>query len=269
MTKSGTRWSADELERFRGNYPHKSNRSLSVEMGRSEVALRTKACKLGIKRCDWRTNKPNLTPSPSLSYIIGVIFGDGYVDKSNKKRTNYNIDLDVNDRDFIDTFNEALYHVIGKRYSIQSHDGRYQVRGQSKFIYFLLKDKNLATLTKFIEPFPLDFIRGFADSEGSICVYNNNGYTSAKIIFCNTNLEVMEYIRQLLIHLGIIITIHSRETDGKIGIKKDGSIIRSHKVLYRMEINRKADISKYASVVNFSIARKQNKLLEFVRNECN
>lgn len=267
VTKSGTRWSKDEIEYLKKSYPHKDNRSLSGEMGRSEVALRTKAYRLRITNTyDWRTNKPLLTPSPSLSYLIGVVFGDGSVNMMRRKtgRSNYNIDLDVKDRDFIDIFNDALHDILGKYYSVNQYDGRYQVRGQSKVLYFLLKDKNLGSLRKFIDPFPADFIRGFADSEGSICLYNNNGYKGARIDLANTNHEVMAFIKSLLQSLNIRAHFHERPIS-KTTTKRDGSVIIPRKPIYQVAIHDKTSIKIFAEEVGFSIGRKQNRLMEAVR----
>lgn len=264
--KGGTKWSQDEIEYLKKNYPHKDNLSLSGEMGRSEVALRTKAYRLRITNTyDWRTNKPLLTPSPSLSYLIGVVFGDGSVNMMRRKtgRTNYNIDLDVKDRDFIDTFNDALHDILGKYYSVNQYDGRYQVRGQSKVLYFLLKDKNLDSLRKFIDPFPAEFIRGFVDSEGSICLWSNHGYKGARLDFANTNHEVIAFTEMLLQRFGI--RTHSSERHaGKTSTKRDGSLITSRKSLYQIAIHDKASLKIFAEKVGFSIGRKQNRLMEAV-----
>lgn len=263
----GTKWSQDEIEYLKKNYPHKDNLSLSREMGRSEFALRTKAYRLRITNMyDWRTNKPRLTPSPSLSYLIGVVFGDGSVNMMRRKtgRTNYNIDLFVKDRDFAEAFNEALYQVLGGRYAInQWQDGRYQVRGQSKILYLMLKDRNLDSLNQFIEPFPADFIRGFADSEGTIGVYNNNGYKAARIQLYNTDHDAIRFIEWLLQSLNIR-THFSERSAGKTSIKRDGSLITSRKPIYQIAIHDKASIKIFAGKVGFSIGRKQNRLMEAV-----
>lgn len=260
------RWSASEIEYLMQNYPHKDNLSLANDMGRTEVALRTKAYKLGVKRGDWRSNKPNLTPSPSLSYIIGVVFGDGSPNMATRKtgRTNYNIDLFVTDKDFTDAFNDALYQILGRRYAVQLYGDRYQVRGQSKTLYFLLKDRDLDSLKEFVDPFPADFIRGFADSEGSIGVYSNNGYKGARLGLCNTNHEVMPFIEMLLQKFGIR-THSSEHPPGRTSIKRDGSLITSRKLLYRIVIHDKASLKIFAEEVGFSIGRKQEKLMEAVR----
>lgn len=260
------RWSTAEIEYIKKNYPHKDNRSLGNEMGRSELALRTKAYKLGIKRGDWRSNKPNLTPSPSLSYIIGVVFGDGSPNMVTRKtgRTNYNIDLFVEDRDFIDAFNDALYDILSRRYAVNPYGNRYQVRGQSKTLYFLLKDRNLDSLRQFIDPFPADFLRGFADSEGSPCVYSNNGYKDRRLELSNTNHEIVAFIVMLLQRLGIR-THSSERPPGKTSIKRDGSLITSRKTLHLIVIHDKASLKIFAEEVGFSIGRKQKKLMEAIR----
>jgi len=258
-------WTLDEIAFLKANYPHKENKTLSNEMGRSEVALRTKAHRFSIKRGDWRSNRPDLTPSPSLSYIIGVVFGDGSPNMVRRKtgRTNYNIDLFVTDKDFVDAFNEALYQVLGRRYAVTPYGNSYQVRGQSKVLYFLLKDRNLDSLRKFIDPFPTDFIRGFADSEGSICLYRSNGYKATRIDLPNTNSQVVVFIKSLLQLLNIRAHFHKRPI-GKKSVKRDGSVIIPKKPMFRLDICDKASIKIFSEKIGFSIRRKQDKLMEAV-----
>lgn len=263
----GTKWSQDEIEYLEKNYPHKDNRSLGNEMGRSELALRTKAYRLEITNMyDWRTNKPLLVPSPSLSYLIGVVFGDGSVNMMRRKtgRTNYNIDLDVKDRDFIDTFNDALHDILGKYYSVNQYDGRYQVRGQSKVLYFLLKDRDIDSLRKFIEPFPADFIKGFADSEGWITIYNNNGYKGVSLGLANTNQGIIAFIEMLLQKFGVRTHFYERPI-GKTSIKHDGSIITPRKPIFNLVIHDKTSIRLFAEAIGFSIERKQKRLMEAIK----
>lgn len=259
------KWSKEELEYLRTHYHLQDNRSLANEMGRSEVALRTKAYRLEIKRGDWRSNRPDLTPSPSLSYIIGVIFGDGSPNMVRRKtgRTNYNIDLFVTDKDFADAFNEALYQVLGRRYAVTPYGNRYQVRGQSKVLYLLLKDRDLDSLRKFIDPFPTDFIRGFSYSEGSACLYRIKGYKYVKIDLPNTNSEVVVFIKSLLQLLNIRAHFHERPI-GKKSVKRDGSVIIPKKPMFNLNICDKTSIKIFSEKIGFSIGRKQNRLMEAV-----
>jgi intein-encoded DNA endonuclease-like protein len=263
---TGRTWSLDDIKYLRENYPTKTNTVLMKEMDRSDSALRTKADRLGIgKNYNWKINKVNLTPSPSLSYLIGVIFGDGCVTIMERPtgRTNYNIDLDVIDRDFVDAFNDALFGVLGKRYAVCQFANRYQVRGQSKILYTLLKGKDVNRVKHLIEPFPCDFIRGFADSEGSVCISKCNGYPWLKISIGCTNQVVIEYINSLLKAQNVRSAITTKQPSGRFSIKKDGSIIVSKKMMYILNIYDKSSMKLYTDKIGFSIARKQNTLLEY------
>jgi intein-encoded DNA endonuclease-like protein len=259
-------WTPEDLQYLKDNYPVKTNAVLMQEMNRSDTSLRTKADRLGIeKKYNWKINKVDLTPSPSLSYLIGVIFGDGCVTIMERPtgRTNYNIDLDVIDKDFVDAFNDALFVVLGKRYAVCQFANRYQVRGQSKILYELLKGKDINKVKHLVEPFPCNFIRGFADSEGSVCISKCNGYPWLKIAIGCTNQAVIEYINSLLKAQTIRSTVVMKQPSGRFGIKKDGSIIVSKKMMYILNIYDKSSMKLYTDKIGFSIARKQNTLLEY------
>jgi len=58
-------------------------------------------------------NEPDLSPSQDLSYIVGVLKGDGCVTSSKKKETSrgYTIKLAVKSKQFCKEFNRALREV--------------------------------------------------------------------------------------------------------------------------------------------------------------
>jgi len=59
-------------------------------------------------------NKPKLTSSPSLSYITGVYYGDGWISESRKrdKSVHYDVGLAAEDRDFVEEFGRHLCKVL-------------------------------------------------------------------------------------------------------------------------------------------------------------
>jgi intein-encoded DNA endonuclease-like protein len=119
-----------------------------------------------------------LKPSEELAYVIGVKVGDGYVGKKSRVRKGYNdviICLEAKDREFVEEFGRCLAKVLGRRPIRPRYvksSGRYVVEVRSQTLYELLrKPVDLDRLRRYIEHCErcvAAFIRGFADSEGSI-----------------------------------------------------------------------------------------------------
>jgi intein-encoded DNA endonuclease-like protein len=150
-----------------------------------------------------------LKPSEELAYVIGVVLGDGYVGKKSRVRKGYNdviICLEAKDREFVEEFGRCLAKVLGRRPIRPRYvksSGRYVVEAESKTLYELLrKPVDLDRLRRYIEHCErcvAAFIRGFADSEGSV---DKHGY----IYITNTNIKRLIYINELLRRLGIELT---------------------------------------------------------------
>jgi intein-encoded DNA endonuclease-like protein len=132
----------------------------------------------------WTLPLELLKPSEELAYVIGVKVGDGYVGKKSRVRKGYNyvwIGLKARDREFVEEFARCLAKVLGRRQIRPRYvksSGRYVVEAESKTLYELLKKPvDLDRLRRYIEHCGrcvAAFIRGFADSEGSV---DKNGNT--------------------------------------------------------------------------------------------
>jgi intein-encoded DNA endonuclease-like protein len=142
-----------------------------------------------------------LKSSEELAYVIGAKVGDGYVGKKSRVRKGYNdvmIGLKAKDKEFVEEFARCLAKVLGRRQirpRFRDDVGKYVVEVGSKTLYELLrKPVDLDRLKKYIEHCErciVAFLRGFADSEGSV---NKRGY----IFILNTDLRLLTYIMYLL-----------------------------------------------------------------------
>jgi intein-encoded DNA endonuclease-like protein len=157
-----------------------------------------------------------LEPSEELAYVIVVALGDGYAYRRGRAIKGYRdvvVGLKARDREFVEEFARCLANVLGSRQIRPRYvksSGRYVVEAESKTLYELLKKPvDLERLKKYIEHCErcmAAFLRGFADSEGSV---NKRGY----IFILNTDLRLLIYVKELLRRLGIESTgpiIHVR-----------------------------------------------------------
>jgi intein-encoded DNA endonuclease-like protein len=208
-----------------------------------------------------------LRPSEELAYVIGVKVGDGYVARRRRAVKSYNrvrIGLKVKDREFAAEFGRCLAEVLGRRpvkpkYSNSSR--QYVVEVHSQTLYELLKKPvDLDRLKKHIEHCErctAAFLRGFADSEGSV---DKSGY----IVIYNTDRGLLEYVKDLLKRFGI-------ESTGPKPLNKHGSIARfrngsykRRKDSYYIYIKANGNINFYKNI-GFTITRKQRRLENYIR----
>ena len=206
-----------------------------------------------------------INPSPELSYVIGAILGDGDIRKTkanNKHGSAYGICLRVKDRDFVEKVDESVC-LIKKRenpYPIKEERDSKTAFGKgthfrldfySKEIYKILENKN--TALEVARKFPTDFIRGFADAEGSVHhgIRKSRRLLERKIQIRNTNLGILTYISKELRKLGIKSEIPS-PTYSPIGTCP----------CYNLVIGRNKSLVLFQQKIGFAIERKMNKLNE-------
>lgn len=170
---------------------------------------------------------PLLFPSSDLSYVLGVLKGDGYV--SLDGYGHYKIALNVISERFIKSFRAALLRIKLKPIRIFiDRRGTYWTTAQSKEFYYWYKDLDFSKLKKFIEGYELDFIRGFYEAEGNI---SKSRYTY-KMRISNTNYEILNMISDYLTSIGIKNTIHRYVNSSgciyyQLGVYKDAELFLS------------------------------------------
>jgi len=210
-----------------------------------------------------------LKPSEELAYVIGVKVGDGYTYRRKHAIKYYNhvwIGLKAKDREFVEEFARCLAKVIVRRQirsRFRDDVGKYVVEVRSRTLYELLKKPvDLDRLKKYIEHCErciVAFLRGFADSEGSV---NKRGY----IFILNTDLRLLTYINDLLRRLGI-------ESTGPMLKARRGTIFydprRGKKYTHNKDAYviyiRASSNTNFYRYVGFTITRKQARLENYVK----
>jgi intein-encoded DNA endonuclease-like protein len=210
-----------------------------------------------------------LRPSEELAYVIGVKVGDGYTYKIRRAVKGYSkviIGLEVKDREFAVEFGRCLAKVLRRepikpRY--RNDVGKYVVEVRSQTLYELLKKPvDLDRLKPYIEHCErcmAAFLRGFADSEGSV---SEDGY----ITISNTDYELLTYVKELLKRLGI-------ESTGPLPRRLLGKTFcnpmtmkryRHNKEVYYIYIRVISNTNFYKNI-GFTIKTKQRRLENYIR----
>jgi len=191
-----------------------------------------------------RMNVIDKRPSPELSYVLGVIDGDGWFYKIKEKYLRYNIGLGATDKEFIDEFNRCLSIVLKRSISpirvgqiTKGGKKYYCVQMTSRDLYNFL-NQDIEELGSYIEAFPTNYLRGLYDSDGDVGTNKHNKCVRLGSI----NRDKLQYARFLLSQLGI----HSH-------INPEGKY-------YRLVIGRISDIKKFRRYIGFTIERKQKSL---------
>jgi len=200
-------------------------------------------------------------PSKELAYTVGVLHGDGCINKY-KKRGGYEyvIQLEVTDKEFAIIFSKVMSRLLNRKYREPWWNEKrkvWRVVYQSKAFYEWYKrceGQGLQGFKPYIEHDTETikyYLKGLYDSEG-----NNNG--NKEIRLGNTKKKLLEYIQYLLKeYFGI-------KTTGPYLQRKAGSIITINGIetrykhgYYRIVIGRKQHIQKFLSEIGFTIIRKQ------------
>ena len=216
----------------------------------NNINLRKSSESLTIKNM----KKINLNPSESLAYILGVLNGDGSV---NKQGSNYVIELKVTDKDFIEEFKRNLKN-IGFEYineyvrEFEDKKDQYIIRTCSKGFYHWYKNLDIDYYTNIIgnnEKLMISWLKGFYDSEGSVAINKKGNYTYKYISVSNTNKELIDICCNFLEKLGIEHSVYCEKNSRY----KSG-------YLWRIYIKSNS-LEKFKKLINFRIKRKSKKLI--------
>jgi len=121
---------------------------------------RSESLKIAYKQGRKRPNivKPDLSPSPTLAYIVGVMLGDGHIEEYKK---HYRIRLNTVDLDFAKSFQSALetigvYSKIYYRTKLSKQSSGWSLRGYSKAFYEWYKSLTFDKIAEIAELYPRD-----------------------------------------------------------------------------------------------------------------
>lgn len=138
----------------------------------------------------------NLQQSPELTYILGVLKGDGSV-WYNPANRGYVVRLKTSSPFFAQSFASALRQIgLNPSFWFKKY---WHVDARSKTFYEWFKNLSLEELESSAKKFKVDFIRGFYESEGLMWHNRSGGYY---LRIWNKNLELLSLVRGLLKELG-------------------------------------------------------------------
>jgi intein-encoded DNA endonuclease-like protein len=206
----------------------------------------------------------NLKLNGDISYILGVLAGDGCVSYNNFARR-YQLCLSVTDKEFMEKFKKSLFDFFKikptsefKKSKIKNWNDQYATRLCSREACEYIN--HIGNFGKYAwkVPGPIKnspkkikcaFIRGFFDSEGNI------EKKSKRISATSVNLNGLKEISNLLKDIGIRNTIISEK------IPRENRFTK-----HVVRIQDRKSIELFNKNIGFTIKRKQNILDECIKS---
>jgi intein-encoded DNA endonuclease-like protein len=203
-----------------------------------------------------------------LSYLIGAILGDGcfYIPNNLRGR----IVFGVKDINIARKVALTLTHVLEreKMYKVRWSQKLklYIVEGYSKHLVEFLQ-KPLHQLREILDKYPLEFLKGIYDAEGSKNIKKQQDRIYPRIFLTNSDLDLLLYAQELLKKFGINSRIYKNTEAGKRKII-NGKITSTTKNCYNLCIQTLDGVNKFVKLINFTSEEKSkeiNRAVELIK----
>jgi len=231
---------------------------------------------------DWRT-KNCLIPkelTPSLSYWMGLLLGDGCVSVSKNKRKQ-RVDFVSEDQDLLDSFENNLrrYFCVDKEEKIDRRNRRndtWEIQYFCKQLAQYLLECGFTKTTALDKKIPsilkkasrdnlIACLQGLYDTDGCFYVQKNKG---SEIAFSTSSKQLAKEVQAILLNLGIV---------SNFGISKKACIRQLSQgnkpskcaEAYKVRITGQTFIKRFNDTVGFRCLRKKEKLNAYIDNHFN
>lgn len=247
------KWTHYEIKLLKEKYPAKTDLELEKIFKRKRATIRRQASTLGIKKL-YRSPKIEWQPtlSKDLFYILGVLEGDGYIEKN----TPYKIALGATDKPFIEEFYLHLTKIglVPSKKSVYIEYPKYRFGSfLGKKPLFRLRVYSKAFTTWYFNTVSYEWIEGFKTNKEYMFyfikgVYESDGCFLRKdwrIRIACTNKELLEILKKILEYYNYNPTL-----------SPDGYIRGRNKPYYQFNLNRKKEVISFLNEIKPCIARR-------------
>ena len=207
----------------------------------------------------------NAQPSEELSFFIGAWIGDGWSDENDGGKRML---LKVRSYDFANEFATSAAKILQKTDSywvrrIVDETGMWYLVKVTSFMLYDFVNQPLATLRKYIQPFPGGFLRGFFTAEGNptVSVAKRNGpLLDVGLDLSNSEYGLLDFCRLLLAALGYHPSrIRLVQPAGTLT-----NLARATKPGWLLTLLRFDDTQLFAASIGFADTKKQEKLSDAI-----
>jgi len=189
--------------------------------------------------------------NPALSYILGVLVGDGYCN-------GYRLGLHTTSKKMAQSFAGSLAEITGYPRNVYKYPVTSK-RPRPRFRVSTTRSEILSCLLPYVEDMlkirevalecPLDFLRGFYESEGCLSIPKRTG--KPRIIFTNTKQGLVNLVLEVLQVVGFSPTVNVqrfKKWHGHYGSKP----------VYRIHLLREKEVHEFLRLTEPSIKGEFN-----------
>jgi intein/homing endonuclease len=205
-----------------------------------------------------RAKLPSKKMTTNLAYLFGVIKGDGYIGKNFIHITTSNL-----------TFTQILKQKIIKWCGLNCSIKNYKTGSGGFLWYVFLNSAEVVDLFKSLGLSSLktneekaNFVKGFADAEGSVTIFNDWNKNiqkyrkNYKVAIYNSDKELIQGVQNILSSLGIKSSIYKRLPKNTFGKKPKYELVISHK-----------SVKRFSEIIGFEYPEKNEKLNKIIGGE--
>lgn len=190
----------------------------------------------------------------NLSYLFGVMCGDGYIHKNNLNR-NYYISLKSIDKDFLVKFRKVINSLIEGSARIWKEKNKSCKQGfhwkseiGNKRLFLKIKDfkRHQSVILSKNKRNKISFLEGLYDSEGCVTDFK----FSNRIHFNSTNRKTIHIVKTLL---------EEFKLNPHLYVNKN-----RYPKYYDLYLCTKKEFIKFHRIIHFSIGRKEKRVLKLI-----
>ncbi len=206
--------------------------------------------------------------TPGIAELVGVIIGDGYIYRKNRKYQIGIVGSQITDRDYFEKLKELIFREWKKE-----ANARFRFRGlrmvfnSKEICEFLINDLNLCHgkgkcfRVMIPEEIYRDWnlakhtIRGIADTDGSVFVTKKPGiekYPSIEITTTSQRLAIQ--LRDILVKRGF-----------RVALRKENRKEPNALAVYRVALNGQKNLKKWMEEIGFTNSYKLNRALNYIK----
>ncbi|MDD5192615.1 MAG: LAGLIDADG family homing endonuclease [Candidatus Nanoarchaeia archaeon] len=204
-----------------------------------------------------------------IAELIGVIIGDGYIYRKNRKYQIGIVGSPKNDKEYFEKLKKLIYEEWDKKVKIKFRfRGLRMVFDSKRICEFLIDDmkmfhgkgkcQNIKIPEEIYKNWDLarHTIRGIADTDGSVFVSKKPGiekYPSIEITTTSQNLA--NQLNQILIKRGFRVSLREN-------VRKQINALKA----YKIALYGKKNLKKWIEEIGFTNPYKLNRALNYLKN---
>lgn len=204
-------------------------------------------------------------PSRELSYLIGVLLGDGCTTLGSNYK--YIFKLKVKDLDFAEEFSkniskllnrDKLYPVHKEKDTTRGNRIRFAVEVSNRLLYEFLESP-VEKLLVYASFYPSEFLKGLFDSDGFTSISAKNDF-NVGLGLASAEEPILVFVKKLLQDKFQISSRISKSMSKGENVIIWGKNYTANKDVFVLTVNKIDDVKAFVSKIGFSLERKQGKL---------